>query len=134
MTPKTIAGRKQSYRGEFGLVTEGRKRFVSVPELLCSFLREVRNRKHFTGSQDFVFASRSGTPIHPENIAARRLKSIGKASGMPWLSWYVFHRTRISLRSEFGRNLHEEYENLLPPLEDLGIRQPEYIPGRGQSK
>jgi integrase len=132
--PKTIAVRKQSYRGEFGLVTESRKRFVSVPDLLGSFLREVKNRKNFTGPQDFVFASRSGTPIHPENIAARRLKSVGRAYGMPWLSWYVFHRTHINLRSEFGRHLHKQYENLLPPLEELVIRQPQYTPGKGLSK
>jgi integrase len=112
--PKTIAVRNQWYRGEFGPVIGNRKRFIPVPELLGSTLRDLKSRQQFTRSQDFVLASRSGTPIHPENIAARRLKSIGKAHEMPWLSWHVFHRTHITLRSEFGRLLHTEYEKVLP--------------------
>jgi integrase len=112
--PKTIAVRNQWYRGEFGPVMGSRSRFVPVPELLCSILRDLKNRKQFTRPQDFVLVSRSGTPVYPENIAARRLKSIGKANEMPWLSWHVFHRTHISLRSEFGRQLHKEYEKVLP--------------------
>jgi integrase len=112
--PKTIAVRNQWYRGEFGPVMGSRSRFVPVPELLCSILRDLKNRKQFTMPQDFVLASRNGTPVYPENIAARRLKSIGRANEMPWLSWHVFHRTHISLRSEFGRQLHKEYEKVLP--------------------
>jgi integrase len=112
--PKTIAIRNQWYRGEFGPVMGSRNRFVPVPDLLCSILRDLRNRKQFSGPQDFVLASRSGTPVYPENIAARRLKSIGRAYEMPWLSWHVFHRTHISLRSELGRQLHKEYEKVLP--------------------
>jgi integrase len=113
--PKTIAVRNQWYRGEFGPVMGSRSRYVPVPDLLCSILRDLKNRKQFTRPQDFVLASRSGTPVYPENIAARRLKSIGKANEMPWLSWHVFHRTHINLRSEFGRQLHKEYEKVLPP-------------------
>ena len=113
--PKNIAVRNQWYRGEFGFVVANRKRFVPVPELLCSMLRELKHRKRFTGPEDFVLASRGGTPIYPENIAARRLKSIGRAFEMPWLSWYVFHRTHLNLRSEFGRHLHKEYEKVLSP-------------------
>lgn len=119
---RTIAVRKQWYRGEFMPVLEKRKRLVSVPEVLCSILRDLRNRKNFTGSGDFVLASRSGTPIYPQNIAARRLKSIGKAFEMPWLSWNVFHRTHLNLRSEFGRHLHKEYERALP-LQKLVVYQ-----------
>src|SRR5258708_18713995 len=100
---------------------ESRKKFVPVPELLCSILRGLKNRKDFTGPQDFVLASRSGTPVHPENIAARRLKSIGRACEIPRLSWYVFHRTQINLRSEFGRHLHKEYERVLP-LQQFVVR------------
>jgi integrase len=112
--PKTIAVRNQWYRGEFGPAIGSRNRFVPVPDLLCSILRDLKSRKQFTRPQDFVIASRSGTPVYPENIAARRLKSIGKAFEMPWLSWHVFHRTHISLRTEFGRHLHKEYEKVLP--------------------
>ena len=112
--PRTIAVRKQSYRGEFGPVIANRKRFVPVPELLSSILRDLKNRGNFTGLQDFVLASRTGTPIYPENVAARRLKAIGKELEMPWLSWSVFHRTHLNLKSQFGRHLYKEFERVLP--------------------
>jgi integrase len=110
--PRTIAVRLQSYRGEFGAVPESRRRLVRVPELLFSLLRDLKTRSDFTEPQDFVLVSRNGTPIHPENIAARRLKSIGRSFAAPWLSWRVFNRTRINLRSEAGRNLNEEFERI----------------------
>jgi integrase len=112
--PRTICIRKQSYRGEFGPVIESRKRVLPIPELLFSILRDLKNRQRFTGLQDFVLASRSGTPIYPENIAARRLKGIGRALEMPWLSWSVFHRTHLNLKSQFGRHLNKELERILP--------------------
>jgi len=129
--PRNIAIRNQSYRGKFGIVVECRKRFVPAPDLLCSILRDLKNRGKFAGPEDFVFASRTGTPIYPENIAARRLKSIGKALEMPWLSWFVFHRTRTNLRSQYGQHLHRELERVLPhhrsearpPLGILNTRQ-----------
>jgi hypothetical protein len=112
--PKTIAVRNQWYRGEFRLVTESRKRHVAVSELLCSILRDLKCTEQFAKPQDFVLTSRSGTPLYPGNIAKRRLKSIGQASEMPWLSWRVFHRTHARLRAEFGRHLHKEYQKVLP--------------------
>ena len=114
--PQTVAVRMQNYRGEFGDVKPTRERFIRLPDLLCSMLRDLRNRTQFTAPGDFVLVSRNGTPIHPENIAARRLKTIGKSHGMPWLSWWVLHRTGINLRSEFGRRLPDEIQKVLPPL------------------
>ena len=111
--PKTIAVRKQSYRGEFGDVPPGRNRFVRMPDVLASILANLKNRQEFTSPDDFVLVSRNGTPIHPENIAARRLKSIGKSLDMPWLSWAVFRRTRMALKSQFGRKFQEELRMLL---------------------
>jgi integrase len=131
--PRTIAVRNHSYRGEYGPVIESRKRFVSVPELLCSILRNLRIRRRFTEPHDFVLVSRSGTPVCPENIASRRLKSIGKSLELPWLSWSVFLRTRSSLRSQYGRHLHKEFETALP-LNRLVLRHPLSIPARGQSQ
>jgi site-specific recombinase XerD len=130
---KTIAVRTQWYRGEFGLVRGKRKRLISVSDLLSSILFELRRREHFTGQQDFVLASQSGTPLWPENIARRRLKSIGKELEMPWLSWNVFHRTHIALGAEFGRHLHREYERALP-LHNLATRYWPTNSGRAQSK
>jgi integrase len=111
---KTIAVRNQWYRGEFRPVMRNRKRFVPVPELLCSILRDIRLRKESSRPQDFVLTSRSGTPVYPGNIAKRRLKSIGRSCEMPWLSWRVFHQTHTRLKAQFGRQLHNEYEKVLP--------------------
>lgn len=119
---RTIAVRKQWYRGQFGLVVGKRERLISVSQQLCSILRDLKHRNQFTGLEDFVIASRSGTPVYPENIAARRLKSIGRSVEMPWLTWNVFRRTHIDLRSRFGRQLNMEYERALP-LHNLMIRQ-----------
>lgn len=111
--PKTIAVRKQSYRGQFGVVTASRRKFIRVPDVLCAVLQDLKNRKQFTAPHDFVLISRNGTPVHPENIAARRLKTIGRSLKMPWLSWRDFHRTRVMLKSEFGRKLNEEFERII---------------------
>jgi hypothetical protein len=90
-----------------------RQKFIRVPDVLCSILHGLKNRKQFTAPHDFVLISRNGTPIHPENVAARRLKTTGRSLKMPWLSWRDFHRTRILLKLEFGRRLDEEFEKIL---------------------
>jgi len=113
LAPRTIAVRKQSYRGEFGVVMASRQRVVAMPELLCSVLGELKSRKRFTAPEDFVLPSRCGTPISQDNVATRRLKSIGKALAMPWLSWYVFHRTHVNLFSENGRHLQNELKRAI---------------------
>ena len=109
---RTIAVRNKLYRGE--LATAGnRNRLIVASDALCSVFQELKERKHFCVADDFVLVSRTGTPIHPENVAARRLKTIGKTFEMPWLSWYVFHRTRVNLQSELGRHFEKELENVL---------------------
>jgi integrase len=119
--PKTIAVRKQCCRGKFGDVMDARRKLVHIPDLLCSSLRDLKTRKRFAAPDDFVLASRNGTPVNAENIVARRLKSIGRSLGMPGLSWWVFHRTGINLRSEWGRRFPEELEKILP-LRKAAIR------------
>jgi integrase len=59
-------------------------------------------RENFTGPDDFVLVSRAGTPIDEHNVAARKLKPIGRALGMPWLSWHVFRRTHTTLANQLG--------------------------------
>jgi integrase len=114
MPPRTIAVRNQWYRGELAAVHAKRKRSFVAPDLLCTVLRELKLRHRFTGAEDFVLVSRSGTPLYAENVAARRLKIIGRACEIPWISWFVFHRTHMKLKSEFGRQLYKEYERVLP--------------------
>jgi integrase len=111
--PKTIAVRYQIYRGEFTKADGGRRRFVRISDLLFSVLRDLKSSPRLTGPENFVLASRNDTPVHPENIAARRLKSIGRSVEMPWLSWSAFVRTRNRLRSQSDRDLHEHLQRVL---------------------
>ena len=114
LSAKTIAIRKQSYRATLSSAIEPRQRNILIPELLCGILRDLKTRKNFTGPEDFVLTSRNGTPISQDNLAARKLKSIGRSLGMPWLSWSVFIPTRVALASEFGNLLHDELKRIIP--------------------
>jgi len=113
LPPMTIAVRKQSYRAQVTSVMEYRKRNHRIPELLSSILDAVKARSRFTGPEDFVLASRKGTPISQENIGARKLKKIGTVLNMPWLSWDVFHRTHVALFSASGRDLPNELKRAI---------------------
>jgi integrase len=100
--PRTIAVRKQWYRGELCSVTRGRSKNISIPQLLLPVLLRLSHRARCTGGDDFVLMSKASTPINQINVAARRLKTIGRELEMPWLSWQVFRRTHATLVYEFG--------------------------------
>lgn len=108
LPPMMIAVRNQSYRAQITPVMEHRRRNHRIPELLSHILTILRARSRFPGPDDFVLASRNGTPICQENVGARKLKKIGTALDMPWLSWNVFHRTHFALISTSERNLQQE--------------------------
>jgi len=110
---RTIAVRMQIYRGEFRAVVGRRNRLVRIAELLLSALVHLKHRPAHNSGEDFVLVSRRGTPVNPDNIAARRLKAIGQTLDLSWLSWKVFHRTGIELQSQFGRYMNKELENAL---------------------
>jgi integrase len=102
LRPRTIAVRKQWYRGELNSVKIGRTRDVPIPDLIYPVLTTLSQRARFTGREDFVLVSEAGTPVNETNIASRRLKSVGQELGMPWLSWHVFRRTRKDYVHRFG--------------------------------
>jgi integrase len=112
--PRCIAVRLQNYRGEFRPVAAARRRLITVQEPLLSVLHDLKSRMPFTGRNHFVISSRAGTAINPDNVALRRLKSIGKMLSLPWLSWKVFRRTRDALITECGRHFNRELERVLP--------------------
>jgi integrase len=133
LSAKTIAIRKQSYRATLSSAIEPRQRNLLIPELLCGILRDLKTRKSFTGPEDFVLTSRNGTPISQDNLAARKLKSIGRSLAMPWISWSVFIRTRVALASEFGNSLHDELNRIIP-RDILLPRMPRRPPPDRQAK
>lgn len=106
--PHTISVRNLSYRNQIRVVTDSRKRDIPISDLVYRVLQNIKGRKQSASKNGFVFSSRKGTPINQDNVAARRLKLIGKQLGMPWLSWNVFHRTSAQLSPESHRQLHVE--------------------------
>ncbi len=110
---RSIAVRNQSYRGELSSVVGKRRKFTRIPELLVTVLYELRKNSRFALPNDFVFVSRNGAPIRPDNISARRLKPIGRSLNLPWLSWSVFNQTRFELRSQIGNIFDEELKAFL---------------------
>jgi integrase len=111
--PRTIAVRKQWYRGELNSVKIGRTRNVSLPDMMFPVLFELSHRARFTKPDDFVLVSEAGTPVNETNIASRRLKSVGQELGMPWLSWHVFRRTRKDYVQRFGSRFVERVAAVL---------------------
>jgi len=137
LPPRMIAVRYQSYRGEFRPVVDNRKRSIPVPEMLFSLFCDLRSQSRFNSAHDFVFASRNGTAINPDNLGTRRLKGIGRILEIPWLSWTVFHRTHVSLKSQFGQRMNWELERLLH-LNDALVANPRQVtshrPKSGESR
>jgi len=106
--PRNIAVRKQWYCGELGsVVKRSRHRNVPIPEPLLPVLLGLSHRVKHVGPDDFVLVSRTGMPVTAANIAARRLRPIGKVLQMPWLSWHVLRRTYTALRYELGTQFLE---------------------------
>jgi integrase len=100
---RTIAVRKQWYRGELGRVKNCRVRNLPISQSLLQILLKLRGREKFTGPEDFVLVSRAGTPVNQTNVLERRLKPISKQVQVPMLSWHLFLRTRKALVAEFGQ-------------------------------
>ena len=111
--PRSIAVRKQWYRGELNSVKIGRTRIVSVPDLILPTLMRLSQRAKFTQPEDFVLVSEAGTPVNETNIASRRLKGVGQELAMPWLSWHVFRRTRKDYLQRFGPRFVERLAAVL---------------------
>jgi site-specific recombinase XerC len=129
--PQVIAVRNLSYRNQIRIVTPSRKRDIPISEIVHRVLQNIKARKQSIPKNGFVFSSRKGTPINQDNVAARRLKLIGKQLGMPWLSWNVFHRTSARLSPESHRQLHVELKTWLSSYgPNLATRIPAERPAR----
>jgi len=106
VAPRTIAVRVRWHRGELDSVAnKRRKRDLPIPEPLLPVLLGLRQREKFTGLDDFVLVSRTGTPLDEHNVGPRRLKRVGKDLELPWLSWQVLRRTHTTLAHELGMQL-----------------------------
>lgn len=109
-----IAIRVQRYRGELAPVPRSRRKFMPIPPLLHRVLRNLATKSH-GGWQDFVLTTRSGRPINQINLAVRRLKRIGQQVSMPWISWQVFRRTRLSILHEYEARVQDQLARVIFP-------------------
>jgi integrase len=109
-----IAIRAQRYRGELAPVPRSRRKFIPIPPLLHRILRNLATKSH-GGWQDFVLTTRSGRPINQINLAVRRLKRIGQQVSMPWISWQVFRRTRLSILHEYEARVQDQLSKVIFP-------------------
>jgi len=111
--PRSILVRNQWYRGELCTVPAGRRKSIPIPQLLFTVLHTLSRTKS-SGWNDFVLSTKSGRPINQINLAARRLKHIGRELEMPWISWQVLRRTRAILAYEFGTQIQHELAIAMP--------------------
>lgn len=92
--PIAIAVKNKWYRGELANVKQNRRRNIRIPETLLPMLLLLRARPGFTGPEDFVFTSRSGTAINVSNLTDRRLGLIGQSLGIPELTLQALRRAQ----------------------------------------
>lgn len=102
----SIAIRKRWHRGKVADVIRKRARNLEIPEFLLGVFLKLKSLSDCAAPDDFVFASRTGSPINPANIGVRRLKPIGQRLQMPLISWHLFRRTYLTLASTFGVQAH----------------------------
>jgi integrase len=105
--PKTIAVRRQWYRGKSQSVKKNRSRNLPIPQPLLETLIRLKSREDFTHPDDFVLVTRVGTAVNLTNTVARRLQPVGKKLGIPSLSWHVFRRTSKALSTELGSQFQD---------------------------
>ena len=98
--PLSIAVRTSCNRGGLDYYKRSRNRNIDIPEPLLLHLRELRAHAQKRGNNEFVLITEAGRPIPPESIGTARLRPIRKALGMPWLSWQILRRVRVSLLAE----------------------------------
>lgn len=97
LPPQSIAVRANSNRFGPESYKPGRNRNIDIPEPLLLHLKKLRTQAEKKNKNDFVLITEEGGQITPETIDVQRLMPIRRALGIPWLSWQVLRRARVSL-------------------------------------
>lgn len=85
--------------------TEHAVRDVILIPTLAAALGEHREASPFKSSEDYVFASRVGTPLHWRNVSRRALKPALAEAGIEALRWHDLRHTFASLLIGGGANV-----------------------------
>jgi integrase len=108
LQPFTLAVRENYYRGKSGSVkAKSRRRNVPLSNSVVAALLELRGRSKFIGPDDWIFASRNGTPLDENNLMRRVIKPAAKALGISWLGWHCFRHTHATLGEQIGMALSD---------------------------
>ncbi|HYR89305.1 MAG TPA: tyrosine-type recombinase/integrase [Terriglobia bacterium] len=82
------------YEGEFDdPKTEDSIRRVIVPAEVMALLQEWKRVSKHTKPEDYIFATRNGTPERGKNILRRHVYPACAALGLPRADWLTFRRT-----------------------------------------
>lgn len=85
--------------------TQHAVRDVILIPALAETLQEHREQSPYKEADDFVFASRVGTPLHWRNVSRRALKPALRAAGIEPLRWHDLRHTFASLLIGGGANV-----------------------------
>ena len=104
--PHALAVRQSYYEGTFGPPkTANRRRFVPLPLVAVEALTRLKTTTRFSGAEEIVFASRTGTPKRASNLRHQVIKPVGKRLGMPWLNWHAFRYTFATIGEQLNISL-----------------------------
>ncbi len=69
-----------------------------------------RRRDAYGGESAPVFASVTGSELHPSNVRSRVLVPAVESVGLPWVTFHTFRHTSASLLFDGGRNVKQVQE------------------------
>jgi integrase len=83
----TLRVQRRIYERKEGVTkTKGSTRSIPIPSALL-------DRMKLLGEGEWIFRSRSGTPVDPKNAANRHLRPVAKELGIPLGGWHDFRHT-----------------------------------------
>lgn len=77
-----------------------KNKIIEICEPLLSALHEVRKGNPMPDAEDCVLVSADGNRIIPANFRVGEMKRVGKALGMPSLSWQDLRRTHQAFQAQ----------------------------------
>jgi integrase len=121
-SPRVLV-REQFYRGKRRRLKSGNgRRDVPLSPGMVEHLLAHR-RDTYLGERSAVFASATGTELHPSNVASRVLKPAAVAAGLgewvkrsgrrapvSWVGFHTFRHTCASLLFDGGKNIKQVSE------------------------
>jgi integrase len=90
---------------EAGLKTDNAVRDVVLIASLSRLLKEHQKLSQYREPEDFIFASRAGSPLHWRNVTRRCLTEAIRESGIQPLRWHDLRHTYASMLIATGASI-----------------------------